>query len=386
MSPKQNKEKVKKVNKKTLDKRNYFFFALLGVILIGVLMILQTRFKEYYRLNNDGYAVVNNTITEYLNINPAEEDVESLVKMQFFEALESLYTQGGKFFLGKKDKVQVDTSYPVFMNQGAVLHLVEGSGVLFDANYEKEETYQGLYIEGGYAYNMDGQKADHSAYKFLGMNNGNFVNFEDITYSLKGEKLDINENSLVHFDADYFSYYEFEKGQLLYKYCVSVTDTFKIKVGKSEYTYDELLKLLGLRSDYPDFEGIDKDDFIEEEPVIEEEGEGDSESPAEVEIKKPEKDKVDPPTAPTQGGGKGNSNSSPGVRPEGVTRPGGAGNIVTQPEKVENYVQPVVTVNGVTASVYRIFVDTTIYDPTDRIDPTKYVRYEVYEIDKDGKE
>ena len=84
-----------------------------------------------------------------------------------------------------------------------------------------------------------------------------FVNFDNITYSLKGEKLDINENSLVHFDADYFSYYEFEKGQLLYKYCLSVTDTFKIKVGTVEYTYDELLKLLGLRSDYPDFEGID---------------------------------------------------------------------------------------------------------------------------------
>ena len=386
MSPKQNKEKVKKVNKKTLDKRNYFFFALLGVILIGILMILQTRFKEYYRLNNDGFAVVSNTITEYLNINPSEEDVESLVKMQSFEALETLYTQGGKFFLDKKDKVQVDTSYPVFMNQGAVLHLVEGSGVLFDADYEKEETYQGLYIEGGYAYNMDGQKADHSAYKFLGMNNGNFVNFENITYSLKGEKLDINENSLVHFDSDYFSYYEFEKGQLLYKYCLSVTDTFKIKVGTVEYTYDELLKLLGLRSDYPDFEGIDKDDAIEEEPIIEDEGDGDSESPAEVEIKKPQKDKVDPPTAPTPGGGKGNSNSSPGVRPENVTRPGSSGNIQTQPEKVDNYIQPVVTINGVTASVYRIFVDTTIYDPTDRIDSTKFVRFEVREIDKDGKE
>ena len=33
-------------------------------------------------------------------------------------------------------------------------------------------------------------------------------------------------------------------GQLVYKYCVSVTDEFKLKVGDVEYTYDELLKLL----------------------------------------------------------------------------------------------------------------------------------------------
>ena len=316
MSPKQNK--VKKVNKKALDKRNYFFFALLGVVLIGILMILHTRFKDYFRLNNDGFAVVSNSVTEYLSKNPSEEDVEGLLSMQSFEASEMLYTQGGKFFLGEDEKISVDTSYPLYMNQGAVLQLVDGSGVLYDANYEKEDTYQGMYIQGGYAYNMDGQKADHFSYKFLGMSNGNFVNFEKITYSLKNEKLDINENSLVHFDADYFSYYEYEKGQLVYKYCVSVTDEFKLKVGDIEYTYDELLKLLGLRSEYPDFEGNDPSDFIPDEPELDE-FEGDSEALAEVEVKKPNKDKPDPPTAPSKGSGQVNTNSSPGVRPESVT-------------------------------------------------------------------
>ncbi len=386
MSPEKNKEKVKKVNRKALDKRNYFFFALLGVILIAVLMILQTRFKEYFRLNNDGFAVVSNTVTDYLSINPAEEDVEDLVKMHSFDALEYLYTQGGKYFLGEDDKTEVDTSYPVYMHQGAVLQLIEGSGVLYDEDYEREETYQGMYLEGGYAYNMDGQKADHCKYKFLGMNNGNFINFDTITYRYKNEKLDINENSLVHFEADYFAYYEYEKGELIYKYCISVNDSFKLKVGENEYTYDELLKLLGLRSEYPDIDGISKDEL---DDLVPDEGEiptEETEPAAKVEIKEPKKQDVEPPSAPTPSAGGGNTNISPGVRPDGITRPGSSTDTEKLPEKVQGYEQPNVTINSVTANVYRILVDATIYDPANRIDSSKYVRFEVYEVDEDGKE
>lgn len=385
MSPKKNKEKVNKVNKKALDKRNYFFFALIGVILIAVLMILHTRFKEYFRLNNDGFAVVSNTVTDYLSVNPAEEDVESLVKMHSFDALEYLYTQGGKFFLGEDEKTEVDTSYPVYMNQGAVLQVIEGSGVLYDEDYEREETYQGMYLEGGYAYNMDGQKADPCKYTFLGMNNGNFINFDTITYRYKNEKLDINENSLVHFDADYFSYFEYEKGELIYKYCISVTDSFKLQVGENEYTYDELLKLLGLRSEYPDIEGVakeDTEDLIQEEEIPTE----DLDTGAKVEVKKPEKKPVDPPSAPTPSSGGGNTNVSPGVRPENITRPGSSTDTEQLPEKVQGYAQPNVIINSVTANVYRIIVDATVYDPANRIDTNKYVRFEVYEVDKDGNE
>lgn len=386
---KKNKEKVKKVNKKALDKRNYFFFALVGVILIGILMILQTRFKEYFRLNNDGFAVVSNTVTEYLSINPNEEDVETLVTMQAFDALEYLYTQGGKYFLGDEKKVEVDTSYPVYMNQGAVLQLVEGTGVLYDENYERVETYQGLYVEGGYAYNVDGQKADPVKYVFLGMNNGNFVNFEPISYALKNEEFDINENSLVHFEADYFSYYEYEKGELVYKYCVSVNDSFKLKVGETQYTYDELLKLLGLRSEYVAFDGIEKDEDEEDDFTINEEVDTEEEDDAtvEVETQKPKPQPVDPPSSPTPSTGKENTNTSPGVRPDDIVRPGtGSTDTDDKTEEVENYVQPQVTINSVTAKVYRIEIDATVYDPANRIDTTRFVRFVVYEVDKDGNE
>lgn len=386
---KKNKEKVKKVNIKALDKRNYFFFALVGVILIGVLMILQTRFKEYFRLNNDGFAVVSNTVTEYLSLDPNEEDVEKIVLMQSFDAMEYLFTQGGKYFLGEDEKVQVDTSYPFYMNQGAVLQLVEGTGILYNQDYERVETYKGLYIEGGYAYNVDGQKADPAQYVFLGMNNGNFINFEPISYRLKNEEYDINENSLIHFDSDYFSYFEYEKGKLVYKYCVSVTDTFKVSVGDAKYTYDELLKLLGLRTEYKPFEGLDKDEtedtgeILDEDVFIEEE---DETKPDEA-VKKPNPIPVDPPSSPSSSTGKENSNTSPGVRPDDVVRPGaGPGNVDDKTEEVENYVKPQVTINSVTAKVYRIEIDAYVYDPANRIDTSKYVRFEVYEVDKDGNE
>ena len=386
---KKNKEKVKKVNSKALDKRNYFFFALVGVILIGVLMILQTRFQEFFRLNNEGFAVVSNTVTEYLSLDPNEEDVEKIVSMQSFDALEYLFTQGGKYFLGEDEKVQVDTSYPVYMNQGAILQMVDGTGILYDMDYEKIETYQGMYIEGGYAYNVDGQKADSAQYVFLGMNNGNFVNFEPISYRLKNEEIDINENSLIHFDSDYFSYFEYEKGKLVYKYCVSVTDSFKVFVGDAQYTYDELLKLLGLRTEVKPFKGFDKDkdeetgEITDEEVIVEEE----EEIQQDDEVEKPKPAPVEPPSSPKPSTGKENTNTSPGVRPEGVVRPGsGSDNVEDKTEEVENYVKPEVSINDVTAKVYRIEIDAYVYDPANRIDTSKFVRFEVYEVDKDGNE
>ena len=383
---KKNKEKNPKVNKKKLDKRNYFFFALFGVVLIAILMILQTRFKESLRLNNDGYAVISNTVTEYLSINPAEEDVEDLVKMQSFDAMDYIYTQGGKYYLGDKKKVEIDTSYPLYVNQGAILQLLDDAGVLYDGDYEKEVTYEGLYIQGGYAYNKGGEKADHCKYTFLGMKNGNFINFDTISYRLKNEELDINENSLVHFDSEYFAYFEYEEGELLYKYCVSVNDTFKLKVGDKEYTYDELLKLLGLRTEHKGFEGIDKEEPPQEETDIADDVETDLEVDKDVDNKKPQKQEVDPPSAPSAGGGHSNTNSSPGVRPDNVTRPGSSGNTSDAPEPDESYVQPVVTINSVTANVYRILVEATIYDPAGRIDKNKNIRFEVYEIDSKGNE
>ncbi len=389
MSQDEKRPKAKKVNRKALDKRNYFIFALVGVILIGILMIVQTRFKEYFRLNNDGFAVVTDTVTKYLSIDPSQEDVETLVAMNPFEALEYLYTQGGKYFLGQDEKVQIDTSYPVYMNQGNLLQLLDGTAILFDEDYEKESTYQGLYLQDGYAYNQDGEMADAAHYLFLGMNNGNFVNFETITYTLKNEELDINQNSLVHFDDDFFSYYEYEKGELVYKYCISVNDSFKLKVDETEYTYDALMKLLGLRSEYPDFSGISGDNTGEEAvPEVEEiPVDSDTEPSAKVEIKRPPVDPPSAPSAPVQGGSKENTNTSPGTRPDNIVRPGtGDGGVQQQPEQVEGYEQPEVTVNAVTASVYRIFLDVTISDPADRIDTTKYVRFEVYEIDADGVE
>ena len=383
------KNKDKKVNTKALDKKNYFFFALVGVILIGFLMILQTRFKEYFRLNNEGFAVVSNTVTEYLSIDPNKEEVEKIVSMQSFGAREYIYTQGGKYFIGEEEKVEVDTSYPVYMNQGAILQLIEGTGILYDQNYEKVETYQGMYMEGGYAYNVDGQKADPVQYVFLGMNNGNFINFEPVSYKLKNEEFDINESSLIHFGSDYFSYFEYEKGELVYKYCVSVNDTFKLSVGENSYTYDELLKLLGLRTEYKPFGGLDKDEENDtnsetvEEVVVEEE----EEIQKEETVQKPKPMPALPPSSPQPSEGKENNNTSPGVRPEGIVRPGsGSDNVDDKTEEVENYIKPEVTISDVTAKVYRIEIDAYVYDPANRIDTSKFVRFEVYEVDADGNE
>ena len=83
MSPKKNKEKVQKVNKKTLDKRNYFFFALLGVC-------LKTQFKFSARQIREVHEHIRsyiNTLSQYKRYELKIEDIAASVaeECKFFD-------------------------------------------------------------------------------------------------------------------------------------------------------------------------------------------------------------------------------------------------------------------------------------------------------------
>ena len=202
------KAKAKKHLK--LDKRSYILFAVVGLLLITVILLIKTRFKEDMRLSDDGFAIVSGTVTDSLSADPNDYEavISETVQLYEFKALDYFYTQSKYFYLGEEKKTQIDTSYPLYMKNGNALQLMNSNGVLFDEDYEQVTTFKGLILQEGYTFNSNGEQVDPMKFLFLELNNGNFINLVEITYEEKDREYDINANSIVHFDDDFFSYYE----------------------------------------------------------------------------------------------------------------------------------------------------------------------------------
>ena len=114
------KAKTKKPLK--LDKKSYILFAIIGILLIAVILLIQTRFKKDMRLSDNGFAIVSGTVTNSLNADPndIEAGISETVSMYEFKALDYFYTQSKYYYLGEDKKTQIDTSYPIFMKNGKI--------------------------------------------------------------------------------------------------------------------------------------------------------------------------------------------------------------------------------------------------------------------------
>ena len=165
---------MSKVKKQPDDKKSnkLFVCALIGVIFIGVLVMLKLRFTEYMQFSSPGLAVQSGTVGKYLNMNPMEEEPEKNVNMHNFEAADFLYKNNNSLFFGDKKRVQMDSNFPVYLNHGSSLQMVNDSAVLLDESYEETETYKGLIINEGNVYNPSGTQADAGKYLFLELKNG----------------------------------------------------------------------------------------------------------------------------------------------------------------------------------------------------------------------
>ncbi len=391
MRRKTKREKKGREKKKRIRLENRFvILTLVGAVFVGALILLQTRFAEYMRLDNAGFAVAEGAVSTGLGKAPEDESIEKEVAMCSFDALDMLFSQGERLFLGSGKKIQIDSNYPVYLKNGAVVQVVNDAAVLLDDKFEEVSTYRGLMVEDGTAYNADGGQADAATYYFFRFANGCFMNFKEISYTQKGTEKNIAVNSLVHFETDYFAYYEIEENTLLYKYYNNVPENLIMQMDGKEYTYEELLKALGMSKnerkqtskqpgDTETAEEVTDDIYLEQADVVVEENVSDGTSTA----------AETPKRRPTEDPGGGEpGNGDPGVRPDSMRPdkvPDDDGGGETKVPEV-GYVKPTVSVGDFTAFVYRLKADVKVDDPAKRIDETKQIQFEVYEVDNKGRE
>lgn len=389
----------------------------IGAAVIVILLLLQTKFNVFMRLEQNGYAVADSEIKKTLMLDPEEVELDTSFEHYHFEALDYIYQRGNKYYMGEKKKQEIDLGFPLYVNGGAGILFTDDSGTLFDVDFETAESYSGLTVSEGISYNPGGSRADATEYIFSELANGMFVNLDVLSYEDRGEKRDVDRNSIIYFTEEYFTYSEQEGGVGNYQVCRTISADDIITIHGQELTYHELLLKLQIisekktqDSEVPE-ETVPAETLTPEQAELEdgqvmESEEGDAEEENEEEANELEKtdstaDKEGTEEKEqTQQGSKQNSaSSSPASKPQTPSKqpssnepPRGTRPDNLRPDKetpvkpVEGYVKPTVTVNSVTAGVYRIMLDVTVNDPARRLHTLRKVQFEFYEVGSDGKE
>lgn len=392
----------------------------IGAVVIIILLLLQTRFTEFLRLDHHGYAVETGQVKQLLLADPSEEEfVGEDIPYYAFEASEYIYQRGNSYYLGEKKKTEIDLDFPMLINDGAGILFLNNENTLFDLAFDEYDTYRGLMMSDKIAYNPGGERADANEYLFAQMSNGLYVNLTPMSYEDNGDVREVAMNSYIYFDEGYFTYMESVNGIGVYQRCNKIEADDLVTINGEEYSYRELLLLLNALSEKkertyptvspeaveipsPEVEVMPKEEMAKEESLPEEETDEETEEiEIEEEVEEEEEKEVKRERKPKKtssaqsssskggssgGGGTGNKQQgSMGVRPDSA-RPDKNKDDEEEKEIVENYVKPTVTVDDMRKGVFRIMLDVTVEDPANRINTLRKVQFEFYEVGDDGKE
>ena len=243
------------------------------VVLAALFYFIFLTFTPVGIVENDSYAIPNSQLAENLfkdDISKKDANINA-VKV---EAFEYLYSGRGKLFVGEEKKVSIDPVFPLFTNNNLALVNLSKNSTLIDSNFKKYDGYPNFTLTAGELYNKDDKiRADNNQYLFLKLPNLLFLNSIDITINTDFKEYKISMNSIINFNEDSIRYYAFDGDVLDYYKIEDIDNKTKIMMGEKSYTYETLLKNLGLTSDGEDKQTIiDNIDFDDEEDTDDDNG------------------------------------------------------------------------------------------------------------------
>ncbi|HOO79715.1 MAG TPA: hypothetical protein PLZ77_08630 [Lachnospiraceae bacterium] len=216
----------------------------IGIVIIVGLLLLTTRFSAFLQMEEDGHAVLTDSVVSMLMRDPLDEKITESVEMHDFESMQWIYSRGSEYYIGEKKKEQIDLNFPFYINDGAALLFTQSLGNLYNSEFEEEDVYNGLVINDGISYNPGGERADAGKFLFYQTSNGLFLNLVGITYYDSLEEREIKPNSIIYFTVDHMTYYEYVDGNLIYQCATRIQEDSRFCVdGEWMDYYDLLLKL-----------------------------------------------------------------------------------------------------------------------------------------------
>ncbi len=188
------------------------------------------------------------------------------------EAHEPVYRRASRIYVGE-GKTAAEASYPFFANDGNALMIMGGEPKLIDTEFGEVDTFTGMYVSDGLAFNYDKTQADESSYVFLKLNNGLFMNTQTMVFSWPGGTKNTRMNSVLYLGEDAVRFASFKDAAMDYEELESVRN-LTVEIGGMSLSYEQLRERLGLLRLEGEISKKDEETQIpgNDVPEIEEEG------------------------------------------------------------------------------------------------------------------
>ena len=339
-------------------------FLIMGLIaIIMVISLIYFIFLKYSPIMNfkyEGYAIKGKEITENLlgasKNSDSSDNTEKNIDLAKIEEQGTIFKKLGTYFIGNKEKTEIDLSYPIYINDKNTIYNLSQDITLISKDFEKVAGYPNISIADGKVYNGNSlERADSKEYIFAKTEEGIYINLKEIKINTTANEYVVPVNSLIVFEENEIKYYSLANNILVFNRINDVDYNSQVIIKNIEdntqkvdnkHNYEELLTYLGII-------GNAKNDVENSQEVVE---------------------KEDTSANKTEEDNEAGSNNQEEQKQE------------TQPESNEStnqenkYIKPEVTAEEFTAEVYSAKSVLTIKDPTARI-----IEAPTFEIYKDGK-
>ena len=326
-------------------------FLVIGlIIIIAIMSLIYFIFLKYSPVMNfkyEGYAISGKEITENLlglSESDVSENASKNIELAKIEEQGTIFKKLNDYFVGNKEKTEINLNYPIYINGNSSLYNLSEDTTLISKDFEEITGYPNLSISEGKIYDGNNlERADGKEYIFVKTNEGIYINLVEIKIRTTANEYTIPLNSIVAFTENTIRYYSVRDNILVFNEINDIDNNSKVEIVENNYTYEELLTMLGILSD----ENNTESEQGEQSNIIQEDS--------------------------TYKNNSNNEDNDKKTTDENTT-------ITETEESQASYVKPKVTTEDFTAEVYTAKSVLDIKDPTGRI-----IEAPTFEIYKDGK-
>ena len=232
------KAKAEKVNKKLKNKFSNIEikpkFLIIGLVaIITIISLIYFIFLKYSPIMNfkyEGYAVKGKEITENLlgtgnnasiEGNSKTNDVSNKdsknIDLAKIEEQGTIFKKLGKYFIGNKEKTEIDLNYPIYINDKNTIYNLSQEMILISKDFEKVAGYPNISITDGKVYNGNSlERSDSKEYIFARTDEEIYINLKEIKVNTIANEYIVPANSLIVFEEEEIKYYVIQNNILIF--------------------------------------------------------------------------------------------------------------------------------------------------------------------------